>query len=170
MKIGTWILSVLMLVTLLNSCKKSDGKNCWYLVDALGYVIPTPICDKTESDMNAQYGATYGFFPASDPTYCWKLTRSTYPDAYVRNVPQYVIDKYYPGYTATTVNCNSFCIWKVLFKNQSKITGLFTPTTVKIETYLNQPIDTCSKLFVGRIVTVSETTDSIHTAEYMEEY
>ena len=169
MKIKTRALSVLVLVMLLNSCKK-DSKTCWYLVDSLGYVIPQAICGKTESEMQAEYGNQYGFFRTSDPTYCWKLTKPTYPDAYVRNVPQYVIDRYFPGYAAVTVNCNSFCIWRVLFRHKSKITGLYTPTTVKVETYLNQPIDTCSKLFVGRVVIVSETTDSIHTAEYLEQY
>ena len=171
MKYKMWIVPVILLGILAGSCKKSDEKTCWILVDQLG-VFMNEVCGKSENDMNAQYGGQYLFFRSSDPRYCWKLTRPSTPDTYVRNVPQYIIGKFFAAYTAEIVNCSSFCKWKVLYKDRSKITGDYAPVTQKTEAILNIN-DTCGKLFVGRVVTVSETADSIHTAafaEYIDQY
>ena len=160
------IVPILFILLAVNSCKKENQKTCWRLVDGLGNML-NEVCNKTESEMNAEYGSQYGFFRSSDPFYCWKVQQLPNPPNYIRNVPQYIIDKFLPGYTIEKVDCNSFCKWKILFKHQSKITGHFTPTTLKTETIMNVS-DTCGKLFPGRIVVVSETADSIHTAEFSQ--
>lgn len=167
MKTKLCIIPVLIFtVLLINSCKKENQKTCWYLVDNMG-VIMNEVCGKSENEMNAEYGSQYGFFRSGDPRHCWKLRRQTDPEIYVRKVPQYIISRFFPAYTAEIVDCNSFCKWRVLFKHRSKITGNYAPTTGKTVTIMNVN-DTCGKLFTGRIVTVSETPDSIHTAEFGE--
>lgn len=170
MKYKLRIIPVFIFTILISSCKKElDKKNCWYLVDLLGYILPNQICDKSENEMNTEYGSQYFFFKASDPRYCWRLKRQPNPDIYVRDLPEYMINKFFPSYTAEIVDCNSFCNWKILLKHRSKITGNYTPNTIKNETIFNIN-DTCGKLYMGRIVIVSETTDSIHTAEFIEHF
>lgn len=169
MKFFLQLSAVFIISILICSCKKSDPKTCWYLVDGIGNII-NQVCNKTEAEMTAEYGSQYGFYKTSDPLYCWKLTRQSSPDIYEHNLPQYIVDKYSAGYVSEKVNCNSFCIWKILFKHKSKITGFYTPTTAKKETFLTALTDTCATLYVGRIVIVNETADSIHTAEFNEQY
>lgn len=166
MKFKLWIIPVLICSMLTGSCKKENQKTCWTLVDHLGFIM-NEVCGKSENEMNAEYGSQFFFFRSSEPYYCWKLTKPSSPDNYIRNVPQFIIGKFFPSYTAAIVNCSSFCKWRVLYKHRSKITGNYGPVIQKTETILNIS-DTCGKLFVGRIVTVSETVDSIHTAEFAE--
>ncbi|MBK8494505.1 MAG: hypothetical protein IPL50_05365 [Chitinophagaceae bacterium] len=167
MKYILWILQVIICCMLAISCKKeTDKKTCWTLVDPLGNFM-NEVCGKSENEMNAEYGGRYFFFRSSDTRYCWKLRRQPDPEKYVRKLPQFIINQFFPTYTAEIVDCNSFCKWRVLYKRRSKITGNYGPVIQRTETIMNIS-DTCGRLFVGRIVTVSETADSIHTAEFAE--
>ncbi|HMJ46536.1 MAG TPA: hypothetical protein VK498_04365 [Ferruginibacter sp.] len=153
------------------SCKKeSDIKTCWQLVQNGGLVNGGEICNKTQTEMQDQYGNQFDFFRSSEPRYCWRFNGPQISGyGYARNLPQYIIDKYYTpySYVSIKINCNSFCNWRMFIRSQSKITGQYQPTLVKNETYLT---DTCRTLYVGRIVVVRETTDSLITAEYKNEF
>ncbi len=168
MKHSKLFFGLIIISLLLSACKKGNDSTCWFLVNNLG-VIVGQACGKSEAEMNAQYGSQYGYFRTTEPLYCWKLAKLPDPDRYISYVSQYIIDRYYVGYTASIISCNSFCNWKLQFRHKSKLTGLYSPNTIKMETIMNTG-DTCSKLYVGRVFTVNETTDSLHTAECMERY
>jgi len=51
---------------------------------------------------------------------------------------------------------------------QIDITGQFSPTGEFAETLLSR--DSCNKLFVGRIITIRETADSLITRELVEKH
>jgi len=168
MKYKLQIAAFLLFILFTGTCKKADQKTCWQLIDSVGNDLAV-VCHKSENDMNAEYGGQYFFYRTNAPRYCWKLTRQPNTIYYVSNQPQAIIDIFYQGYTAEIVNCNSVCNWRVLYKHRSKITGNYTPTTLKHESIINVN-DSCGKLFKGRIVTVSETADSIHTAEFVDQF
>lgn len=161
-------ISLIVFSMLLSACKKGNDASCWYLVDGVGNIVGQS-CGRSEAEMSAQYGSQYGYFRTSEPLYCWKLVKLPDPDRYISYASQYIINRYYAGYTASIVSCSSFCNWKIQIRHQGKLTGLYSPNTIKMETIMNTS-DTCGKLYVGRIVTISETTDSIHKAEFMMQF
>jgi hypothetical protein len=150
------------------ACKK-DNKACWQAFDWAGIdVRGLVICDKTQEEAQAAY-PQFWFYNSNEAKYCWRLQPANAGVSYTGNIPQSMADKMWAafGYTYTKIDCNSFCKWKIFEKSKSKITGFFQPVSLYYETYTT---DTCSKLFVGRVVTVRETTDSLITREFIEKF
>lgn len=151
-------------VLFLVSCKK-DKKGCWQAVDKLGAVVTgLTVCDLTQSEAEAMY-PQFWFYNTREPVYCWKVQRPGSSPVYAADLPESIIKKLFisGNTTFTIIDCSSYCIWEVIEKRKNKITNLFDPTRLYVETYFT---DTCSKLFVGRIITYRETTDSLITREY----
>ena len=159
----------ILLTSSLYSCKKENQKTCWNLVQN-GGIIPGQICDKSEQEMQEQFGNQYLFVRTSEPRYCWRFNlANTTTYFYRRDVTQSMIDNFWRPlrYESVKVSCNSFCNWEILMHSRSKITGQFRNTTLMKETYTT---DTCSKLFTGRVVVTGETADSIFTSTYSKEF
>jgi hypothetical protein len=76
--------------------------------------------------------------------------------------------EYNGGYQFAKVDCESFCYCEWHEKRKSKITGLFGLTGAFGEIILSK--DSCSKLFVGRVITIRETADSLITREVVEKH
>jgi len=151
------------------SCKKENQKTCWNLVQN-GGIIPGQVCDKSQKEMEEQFGNQYFFVRTSEPRYCWRFKQANNNTYYYgRDVTQSMIDKFYQpyGYESVKVACNSFCTWEILLRSQSKITGQYLPTRINRETYTT---DTCTKLFTGRVVVTREAADSIFTSTYNKEF
>ena len=152
-----------------SSCKKDrvDTKACWQAFDPLGADVKNLVlCDKTKTEAEAAY-PQYWFYNSSETKFCWRVQPPNSSIFYTSNIPQSMADKMWAayGYTYTKVDCNSFCTWKILEKSKSKVTGFYQPVKQFVETYTT---DTCTKLFVGRVVTVRETTDSLITREFTQ--
>ena len=172
MKTGSLITLFLFSVTFLLSgtCNKNDDISvvtnpCWQAFDPQGAdVNGLLICDKTKAEAEAAW-PQYWFYNAGETKYCWKGQQGANPFFYASNIPESMADKMRStyGYTFTKVDCSSFCNWQILEKHKSKITGLYKPTLVYHETLFS---DSCSKLFVGKIVIYRETTDSLITREF----
>ncbi len=155
-----------LLFIFLISCKK-DKNTCWQAFDPFGIdVTGLVLCDKTQSEAEAAY-PRYMFYNTTEPKYCWKQQQANGSVYYSNSLPQSIADKLWKpfGYTYSKIDCNSFCRWKIFEKRKSKVTGLFQPVNVYVETYAT---DTCTKLFVGRVVTIRETADSLITREFTE--
>ena len=172
MKTGSLITLFLISVTFLLSgtCNKNDDiplvtNPCWQAFSPLGAdVNGLLICDKTKAEAEAAW-PQYWFYNSTETKYCWRAQQGANPVFYAGNIPQSMADKMWAsyGYTYVKVDCNSFCNWQILEKHKSKITGLYKPTLLYYETLFP---DSCSKLFVGKIVTYRETTDSLITREF----
>ena len=147
MKTGSLIALFLMSVTFLLSgtCNKNDDiplvtNPCWQAFSPLGAdVNGLLICDKTKAEAEAAW-PQYWFYNSTETKYWWKAQQGANPVFYAGNIPQSMADKH-----------------------KSKITGLYKPTLLYYETLFP---DSCSKLFVGKIVTYRETTDSLITREF----
>ena len=162
------ILSIIF-ICLFSSCKKENQKTCWNLVQN-GGIIPGQICDKSEQEMQEQFGNQYLFVRTSEPRYCWRFKQANAIAFFYRSdVTQSMINVFYQpfGYESLKVPCNSFCNWEILMQSRSKITGQYRETSIMRETYTT---DTCTKLFTGRVVVTKETTDSIFTSTYSKEF
>jgi len=157
-----WIL-FLLTSFLLSSCKK-DGKGCWQAFSPLGEDIPgLVLCDKTKAEADAAY-PQYWFYPSDERKYCW-LVQIGADSSRTWAVPESMAQKMEAerGYHFTKIDCNSFCFCQWVEKRKSKVTGLFAPALLITETLLSA--DSCSKLSVGKVVIVRETTDSLITRE-----
>ena len=176
MKINILLIAVLFFTVLAVSCKKinpslgiiTDPKGCWQLFDQSGNDLAL-VCNKTEAEMTADYGGRSYFYRTDAPLFCWKLQRAGQNPTYITNKPEAWINALFANYTRENISCSSFCNWQIFYRSKSKITGNYTPTIAKNQTIFNTN-DTCGKLFVGRTVTVSETTDSLHTAEFVRRF
>lgn len=154
----------LIVLTFLNFtfCTKESHKACWQGWSPLLFEVPGFIqCDKTKAELKAEYPGHY-FSRESEEKYCWRANQTG--DYYI-SIPQSVIEEYGSqyGWTFTKLDCNNICYCQWLEKHRSKITGLYNPNKMIAETFL--AADTCSKLFVGRVITYRETADSIITRE-----
>jgi hypothetical protein len=167
------LLSLFSVTFLLSAtCNKTDDlpavtNPCWQAFDPLGTdVNGLLICDKTKAETEAAW-PQYWFYNAVETKYCWKAQQGTNPVFYAADIPQSMADKMWAlyGYSYTKVDCSSFCKWQIIEKRKSKITGLFTPNRLYVETLF---ADTCSKLFAGKIVIYQETTDSLVTREFFK--
>jgi hypothetical protein len=151
-------------ITLFSDCKK-DGKDCWQGFDPQGYDAPgLVLCDKTKAEAEAAY-PQYWFYRSGEKKYCWRVQIgiNTY---YTWDVPESMAKKqteYNGAYQFTKVDCGSFCFCEWNEKRKSKITGQVSPTITFAETIVST--DSCSKLSVGRIITIRETADSLITRE-----
>jgi hypothetical protein len=159
----------LTLAVLFNNCRK-DGKGCWQAFDPLGYDVQgLVLCNKTKAEAEAAY-PQYWFYRQKENKYCWQIQNGT-NTSHAYDIPESIADKYMSVNNTlqfTKVDCGSFCICKWLEKRKSKITGEFTPARVIIETFLSP--DTCSKLFIGRLIVVKETADSFITRELTDKH
>lgn len=159
------LLAAILLSGLFSCEKESNQKACWQGFHPSGYVVQgMAACDKTLDEMKATYPGHW-FYRADEPTYCWQVQTQQGSRYYMRSIPASMVDSLRPygGYSYSKVDCNSFCTWQYLDKTRSKITGLYSPTKLGVEVYA---ADSCSKLFLGRIITIRETTDTIVTREF----
>jgi hypothetical protein len=149
------------------SCKK-DGKGCWQAFDPLGYdATGLLLCDKTKAEAEAAW-PQFWFYRSGETKYCWREQLGT-NSYYVWGIPQSMVNKYVEtngAYQFTKIDCSSFCVCQWYEKHRSKITGLYDPTLGIVETLSST--DSCSKLFVGRIIVVRETADSLITRELIK--
>jgi hypothetical protein len=152
-----------------SNCKK-DGKGCWQAFDPQGYDAPGLIlCDKTKAEAEEAF-PLYWFYKSGEKKYCWRVQIGVH-DYYTWEVPESMANRYKEengAYQFTKVDCNSFCFCVWHEKRKSKVTGQFSPTGEFAETLLSR--DSCNKLFVGRIITIRETADSLITRELAEKH
>ena len=161
------LLAAILMINLFSCNKENNEKTCWQGFDPSGYTVQgLTVCDKTLDEMKAAYPG-YWFYRADEPTYCWQVQPPQGSRFYMRNVPTSMVDsiRSYRGGNFTKVDCNSFCVWQYLDKTRSKITGLYSPTRMSVEVYA---ADSCSKLFLGRVIVIRETTDTIVTREFIK--
>jgi hypothetical protein len=162
-----FIFPVALIVLFSFSCSKNNDKGCWQAfhpggADVEGLVL----CDQTRSQAEAQY-PQYWFYSADEAKYCWVYITSTGQEILLRHIPTSMVERMgINSATTSTIDCNSFCVWnRIIEKHKSKVTGLFGPTKLYSETF---GADSCSTLFVGRVVVHRETADSLITREFME--
>jgi len=158
-----WIL-FLLTIFLLCSCKK-DGKGCWQAFNPQGYdERGLVLCDKTKAEAEAAYPQLW-FYRIGERKYCWRVQIGT-NTFYADGIPKSMAEKTVASngaYHFTKIECGSFCHCLWYEKHKSKITGEYAPTRGIYETILSA--DSCSKLFVGRVIIISETADSLFTRE-----
>ena len=134
----------MFLLTFSFSCKKENQKTCWNLVQN-GVIIQGQACDKSQKEMQEQFGNQYLFVRTSEPRFCWRFNlANTTTYFYRRDVTQSMVDNFWRPlrYEGIKVSCKSFCNWEILMQSRSKITGQYRNTTFMIETYTT---DTCSR-------------------------
>jgi hypothetical protein len=157
------ILFIPLMLLFCSSCKK-EKKGCWQAYSEFGEVITgLEVCDKTKQE--AEDSQPYRFANTEETKYCWRVQPPGSNIYNMGDIPQSITDgisaKY--GYVYTKVPCNSFCTWELVEKRKSKITNTYSPSRSLLETFTT---DTCSKLFVGKLVIYNETADSIITREF----
>jgi hypothetical protein len=148
-----------------NSCAKE--KTCWHAFDPAGFIVPgLIICNKTQAEAMAAY-PQYWFYAEGEPLYCWKVQSTSGNVSYTKNIPisMTLMMMTQSSFTFTKQDCNSFCTYEMHEKKRSKQTGLFSPVTLRTETFFQ---DSCSKLFVGKVVVYNETADTIYTREFIK--
>jgi len=161
------LLLALLLAYLSSGCNKDSGKGCWQAFSQSGFDVPgLTVCDVTKKEAEEKY-PNYWFYRAGETKYCWKATmtgNSTYQQ-YLYGIPESMKGNLESTYlfTLSRIDCSSFCNLRWVEKHQSKITGLYTPNTIWSETIISS--DSCSKLFVGRVIVYRETADSLITRE-----
>jgi hypothetical protein len=160
------LLVACLIITLLPGCEKDDDKACWQGFSGGGDVPGLILCDKTLAEAQEAYPGMW-FYNVNEKKYCWQLQTPQGNTSYARQIPVSMADKFETeyGYTFTKIDCNSFCTWTYHDKVKVKSTNSYGPTRVSIHTYLG---DTCSQLYVGKVIVIKETTDSLYTREYMK--
>lgn len=147
-------------------CKKEEEKkDCWQAFDPAGYdARGLIVCDKTKAEAEALYPQLW-FYSAAEKKYCWRTQSPRSGAGYARHIPESMVEKLTALYSISFAKtaCESFCTWTLQDKFQSKITGQFKPVQQRRETFQQ---DSCSKLFVGRVIVLQETADSIYTREF----
>lgn len=163
------LLLFLGVIIFFNCCKK-DGNGCWQAFSPQGFdVTGLVLCDQTKAEAEAAY-PQYWFYQSGERKYCWYVQFGN-NKFYTWDVPESMAKKqieYNGAYQFTKVDCGSFCFCEWHEKHKSKTTGQFGPTLLVTETILLP--DSCSKLSVGRIVTIRETADSLITRELVEKH
>jgi hypothetical protein len=163
-----YMIILLIVLSIIASCKKSNDKSCWQGFDPAGYDMPgLVLCDKTLAESEAAY-PQYWFHDVNETKFCWRVQTTQGQTFYMRDIPQSMVDKMRPygGYTYVKVDCGSFCRWRYNDKVQSKTTNLFGAARTSVEVYM---ADSCSRLYAGRIITLRETADSIYTREFVRQ-
>ena len=164
-------LLVLWTIFLFSSCGNDSGKGCWEAVNgpSLGRIeFNPPLCDITKKKAEEKY-PNYWFYRAGTATNCYRVqyNGNTY---YIRNMSEDIAQRHsreFPAYQYTKIDCSSFCNITWHRKTRSKVTGQYGCCIRQTKESLFNP-DSCSKLFVGRVFTVSETADSITTIEVFQ--
>ncbi len=156
----TWIL--ILLVLTFSACEK-DKEYCWLLYDQLGNEGGI-VCNKTEEEMEDQYGV---YFDRENATrYCWKIQYATGSPGYPEKVTEKMAGIFFQGaVTKEKIPCGYCQKWASRQKDLYKPTGGFSYRPVKAEVLCG---DTCATLFVGRIVTIRDTPDSLITVEFLQ--
>jgi hypothetical protein len=156
-------LPLLTIVFLINSCTK-DGKDCWQAFDKTGGDAPgLVICHKTKAEAEAMH-PEFWFYKQGEAKYCWKVVTSN-GTSYAWDIPESMAARMqeFWGINYTKIDCKTFCFLEWHEKHKSKITGFYGPTYIKQE-YLFS-MDSCSKLSIGKVVVLKETSDSLITRE-----
>ncbi|MCX6315944.1 MAG: hypothetical protein NTW29_01530 [Bacteroidetes bacterium] len=154
----------LFLLFLFASCQK-DKETCWQVYDALGNEL-TQVCDKSESEINAQYGAYYDRSDAAK--YCWRIESPAGNFSYPENLTEKLVAVYYPGViNKQKITCGYCQRWATREKGIGSLTGNYAYKPVEVQTYCG---DTCNTLYPGRIVMVRKTPDSLITVEFLQRY
>lgn len=154
-------------ILLLSGCRK-DGKGCWQGWNVIGQEDATGIlvCDETKSGAESQFPGVW-FYRQGETKYCYRTTSGS-NTLYWANIPESIKDLYAANGQGpfTKIDCSSFCRCTWLEKQKNKLNNQFGPTRQYIETLTTA--DTCSKLFIGRIIIVRETADSLITRELID--
>jgi hypothetical protein len=148
-------------------CKKDD-KDCWQAFDPMGFDVPgLVVCDKTISEAEAAY-PQYWFYKSGEAKYCWKIQFGT-NTYYTWDIPESMANRHMQengAFQYSKINCNNFCSLEWHEKHKNKITNELGPVRLVVETIVSA--DSCSKLSVGKIVIIRETTDSVITRELIK--
>ncbi len=160
------ILIAFLCCSTLYACnEKDDDTGCWQAVELNGSKVNGLIvCNVTQAQAQTQH-PQYWFYNTNEAVFCWRITNANSAAMYYSNMPESIITKLTAnsGAAAVKIDCNSYCIWQILEKHKSKITGQFNPNRQLNETFTT---DTCTKLFAGKVVTYRETVDSLITREF----
>lgn len=152
--------SILFLIV---ACNKNKDY-CWQLYDALGNEAGI-VCDKTESEMAAQYGNFY-YDRADAKKYCWKIQYQNGPITYADNLSEKMAGIYFQGAILLEKFTCGYCQkWMSREKGLYKPTGNFAYKPAKVEQLCG---DTCNTLFPGRIIILRDTPDSLITVEFLQ--
>ena len=167
-----YILFVIFFFGLLSVQCSKNGKGCWMGFSPMGAdAFQTPLCDVTKKEAEDKFPQLW-FYRYGETKNCYKVTRTNDPNYvyYWWGIPGSLKGKMEQAHavTLTQIYCSSFCFLRWHKKTKSKITGLFSPTRLYTETLVNA--DSCSKLYIGRTVTLWETADSISYLELFEKY
>lgn len=143
-------------------CSK-EGKGCWMAFTSAGEdAFLNPLCDVTKKQAEAQY-PIYWFYRYGESKNCYKVTKANDPSYinYWWGIPGSMKSNMEQarGVILTKIECTSFCTLGWNEKHKSKSTGLIVNVNAYGETLLNA--DSCSKLYLGRIINLWETADSI---------
>jgi len=151
-----------IIASFLVACTKNK-EHCWQLYDALGNEIGI-ICGKTESEMTAQYGVYFDRKEAK--RYCWKIQYPGGGFSYPENITEKMAGIFFQGAVIREkVPCGYCQKWMSREKELYKPTGIFHFKPIKVEQYCG---DTCATIFVGRIVVIRDTPDSLITVEFLQ--
>ena len=157
------------IIFIFNGCKK-DGKGCWRAFDPRYYAVTgIVVCKQTKTEAEAAY-PQYWFYKDGEREYCWQVEIGS-STSYAWGIPASMAQRQMQengAYHFTKIDCNSFCTLRWFEKHKSKVTNQFGPTLAISEVILSS--DSCSKLSVGRIVIMLETSDSLITREVDEKH
>ena len=154
---------------LFSGCGK-DGKGCWQAFDPMGADAQGLIvCDKTKAEAEAMH-PRFWFYRSGEKKYCWRVEVGN--NVYnTWGVPESMAQRYMQengAYKYTKIDCNSFCVVEWHEKHKNKVTNQFGPVRVIVDKQLSA--DSCGKLFVGKMVVVRETADSLITRELVKKF
>jgi hypothetical protein len=154
------LLSLLILYAL--ACNKNK-EYCWQVYDSLGNVVKIE-CDKTEAEMEGQYGPYYDRVDAKK--YCWKIQYGNGSVVYPENVTEKMANIFFAGAVSKEKFTCGYCQkWMSRGKDLYKPTGNFIYQSVRAEVYCG---DTCNTLFQGRVIILRDTPDSLITVEFIQ--
>jgi hypothetical protein len=153
---------LLLFVLIFFACSK-EKEHCWQVYDALGNEMMV-VCDKTESEMNDQYGAY--FDRQNAPKYCWKIQYSGGTFTYPEHITEKMTTIFFTGaVTKEKIACGYCQKWASREKGLYKPTGNFAYKPIRAEQYCG---DTCATLFAGRVIILRDTPDSLITVEFIQ--
>lgn len=151
-----------LIVLFLVACTKNK-EHCWQVYDNLGNQMSI-VCGKTEAEIKEQYGIFYD--RADAKKYCWMIQFGGSSTTYVENITEKMLGVFFPGgIIREKVPCGYCQRWSSREKDLYKPTGSFMFKPIKVEQYCG---DTCATIFVGRVVVIRDTPDSLITVEFLQ--
>ncbi len=123
------LFSIVILLTVISSCKKESEKACWQAWDRGGFAMPgMQSCDKTLMEMESQYPG-YWFYKTTELTFCWRNTHNGntlyWIDMPVSIKVRYVAEGLYNNFEK--IECNSFCGCEWQVQDDNICGGLKSP-------------------------------------------